>query len=219
MEGLDRFGGTLVFALAAVWVFWLIGGTLINRRRAASIGRWVYREVRPYGGKLALRWLTFAAFELTVAEARQPFRQLTLVGFLESREMPFVWLWNRLRRRGDLLVVRAELRRLPRWGLEAYRAHSVVADDARRAAEAAGWTPEPGVDGVWRANGGGAAAELSDRLLAALGPYAARVERLAVRREAPQLILALSLRGLSPDHAPALGPWLAALADVAVAES
>src|SRR5581483_5063859 len=89
MEGLDQLGGTLVFLLAGGWVLWLIGGTLINRRRAASIGRWVYREVRPYGGKLAIRWLTLAAFELTVSEARKPFRQLTLVGFLESREMPF----------------------------------------------------------------------------------------------------------------------------------
>ncbi len=218
MEGLDQLGGTLVFLLAGGWVLWLIGGTLINRRRAASIGRWVYREVRPYGGKLAIRWLTLAAFELTVSEARKPFRQLTLVGFLESREMPFVWLWNRLRRRGDLLVVRAELRRLPRWGLEAYRAHSVAADDARRTAQAAGWTSQQGADGIWRANGGGAAAERSDRLLAALGPYAARVERLAVHGEAPQLTVVLSLRGLSPDDAPPLGRWLADVAEVAVSE-
>jgi hypothetical protein len=218
VEGLDQYGGTLVFLVAGGWVVWLIVGTLINRQRAASVSRWVYREVRPHGGKLAIRWLTLAAFELTVGEARKPFRQLTLVGFLESREMPFVWLWNRLSRRGDLLVARAELRRLPRWGLEAYRAHSVVADDARRAAQAAGWAPQQAADGLWRANGGGAAAELSDRLIASLGPYAARVERLAVRREAPQLIVVLSLRGLSPDRASPLGRWLADLADLAAAE-
>jgi hypothetical protein len=218
VEALDQVSGTLLFLLLGGWVAWLVAGTLINRRRAASISRWAYREARPYGGNLAVRWLTLAAFELTVSDARKPYRQLTLVGFIESREMPFVWLWNRVRRRGDLLVARAELRRRPVWGLEAYRANSVVAGDARRAAEAAGWTPQASADGLWRANGGGAAAELSDRLVEALGPYAARVERLAVRRETPQLTVVLSLRGLSPDAAPPLGPWLANLAELAAAE-
>src|SRR5581483_8306163 len=104
MEGLDQLGGTLVFLLAGGWVLWLIGGTLINRRRAASIGRWVYREVRPYGGKLAIRWLTLAAFELTVSQPRERLRQFPLARFLESRKMPFGWMWDLLRWRGDLMV-------------------------------------------------------------------------------------------------------------------
>ncbi|HEY7060902.1 MAG TPA: hypothetical protein VII06_05435 [Chloroflexota bacterium] len=215
MDGLEAYGGTLVFLGAGVWVAWLLGGTLLNRRRAAALSRWAYAEARPYGGKLYVRWLTMAAFELTVPEARAPFRQLSLTGFLESREMPFVWLWNRVRRRGDLLVVRAELRRRPVWGLEVYRGQSLLAGDARQAAIDAGWTPVQGADGLWRASGGGAAAELSDRLLGALGPWAPHLDRLAVRREAPQLILTLALGSIALAAAPPLGPCLVRLAELA----
>ena len=214
MEALDQIGSALLFFVAGGWVAWLLGGTLLNRRRATALSRWVYGEARPYGGKLYVRWITMAAFELTVPEARPPFRHLSFVGLLESREMPFVWLWNRLRRRGDLLVVRAELRRRPLWGLEVFRPHSVLAGDARRAAQEAGWTPAPGADGLWRANGGGAAAELSDRLLAALGPQTAYLDRLAVRREAPQLVVALRVGRASADALP-LGRCLEELAEVA----
>ncbi|HLH21224.1 MAG TPA: hypothetical protein VK066_01780 [Chloroflexota bacterium] len=217
MDRLDQIGGILLFFGAGLWVAWLLGGTLINRRRAAAVSRWAYAEARPLGKKLYVRWITMAAFELTVPEARAPFRQLSFTGFLQSREMPFVWLWNRLRRRGDVLVVRAELRRRPLWGLEVYRAQSLLGGDARRAALEAGWTPAPGPDGLWRANGGGAAAELSERLVGALGPWAAHLDRLAVRRETPQLVLALGLSGVRPGAAPPLGACLTRLAQLASA--
>ncbi len=215
VEGLDQLGGALLFFGAGLWVAWLLGGTLINRRRAAAVSRWAYAEARPYGKKLFVRWITMAAFELTVPEARAPFKQLSLTGFLQSREMPFIWLWNRVRRRGDLLIVRAELRRRPVWGFEVYRPQSLLAGDARRAALDAGWTPEQGADGLWRANGGGAAAELSERLVAALGPWAPHLDRLAMRREAPQLVVALALGGVRPGAMPPLGPYLARLAELA----
>jgi len=212
VEGLDEVGGALLFILAGGWVAWLLIGTLVNRRRAAALSRWVYQEARPYGSKLYVRWITMAAFELTVPQARAPFRDLAFTALVESREMPFIWLFNRLRGRGDLLVLRAETRRRPVWGLEVFHPRGVLAGDARRAAEDAGWTPAAGADDLLRANGGGAAAELSDRLLAALGPYAPRLERLAVRREAPQLLVALTLRGLTPATAPPLGRCLAEVA-------
>jgi hypothetical protein len=219
MESLDQFGGALLFLLAGGWVAWLLIGTLVNRRRAAALSRWVYQEARPYASKLYVRWITMAAFELTVPQARAPFRDLAFTGLVESREMPFIWLFNRLRGRGDLLVVRAEVRRRPVWGLEVFRPGGILAGDARRAAQDAGWAPAHGSDGLWHANGGGAAAELSDRLLGTLGPYAPRLERLAVRREAPQLLVAVSLRGLTPATAPPLGRCLAELAAVVGAEA
>jgi hypothetical protein len=215
VAGLDQIGGMLLFLGVGLWVAWLLGGTLINRRRAAAISRWAYAEAKPYGKQLYVRWITLAAFELTVPEARAPFQQLSITGFLQSREMPFVWLWNRVRRRGDLLIVRAALRRRPVWGLEVYRPQSLLAGDARRAATDAGWTPAQGADGLWRADGGGAAAELSARLVAALGPWAPHLDRLAVRREAPQLVVALALRGVRPDAVPPLGPCLVRLARLA----
>ncbi len=215
MDTLDALGPALVFLLAGGWVAWLLGGTLVNRRRAAVLSRWVYRELKPYGAKHYVRWITLAAFELSVPEARAPFRALRVTGFLQSRDMPFVWLWNRVRGRGDLLLVRADLRRPPAWGLEVYRPTSLLAGEARRAAEAAGWTLTQGADGLWRAYGGAGAPEQAERLLTALGEWAPHLDRLAVRREPPQLLLALALGGVSLDAPPALGTRLTRLAAAA----
>jgi hypothetical protein len=218
VDGVDSLAAAVVFLGAGAWIAWLLVGTLVNRRRAAAVSRWLYAEARPFGERLYIRWITLAAFELTVPEARAPFQQLSLTGFLESREMPFVWLWNRLRGRGDLLVVRADLRHPPRWGLEVYRADGLLAGDARRAALAAGWTPLAGADGREYADGGAGAAALRARALAALDIYAPHVERLALRQEAPQLILTLAIGWLRPATAPPLGPPLRRLAEVIAAD-
>jgi hypothetical protein len=74
VAGLDQIGGMLLFLGVGLWVAWLLGGTLINRRRAAAISRWAYAEAKPYGKQLYVRWITLAAFELTVPEARAPFQ-------------------------------------------------------------------------------------------------------------------------------------------------
>ena len=213
MDALDQVAVPVLFLGAGTWIAWLLVGTLVNRRRAAAISRWLYGEAHPYGAKLYIRWITLAAFELTVPEARAPFRQLSLTGFLESREMPFVWLWNRVRRRGDLLIARAELRHAPAWGLEMFRPQSLLAADARRTAEAGGWPLEQGPDGLWRAYGGVGAAAQGDRLVAALGGWAPHLDRLAVRRNGAHLLVSLAVGGVALDEAPPLGKTLARVAE------
>jgi hypothetical protein len=115
--------------------------------------------------------------------------------------------------------VRAELRKQPRWGLEVYRADGLLASDARRAALAAGWTPVADGDGREYADGGAGAAALRARALAALDAYAPHLERLAVRQEAPQLLLTLAIGWLRPATAPPLGPQLVRLAEAIVADA
>lgn len=213
MELFEQYGGAVLLVAVAVWVLWLVVGTLVNRRRAAALSRWTYSQARAFGDEVYIRWITLAAFEMTVPRPRPPFRHLTFVGFLESREMPFVWLTNRLRGRGDLLVVRAELQGSPRWGgMEAFRPHSVLAGDARAAATRAGWPLARGADGLVRAHSPAVEAR-ADRLLAALGPYSPYLERLALRPEAPQLHLTLAVGRLQLDQAPPLGPVLERLAE------
>jgi hypothetical protein len=213
VEWFEAVGGVVLFVFAAVWVTWLLGGSLMNRRRAAALSRWVYAEAKPYGSKLFVRWITLSAFELTVPEARAPYRKLAITGFLQSREMPFVWLWNRVRRRGDLLILRAELRQAPAWGLEVFRPQSLLAADARRTAEAAGWPLEQGTDGLWRAYGGAGAAEQAQRLMDALGAWAPHLDRLAVRRDGAHLIVSLAIGGVAPEEMPPLGKTLARVAE------
>src|SRR5690242_3383092 len=85
VAGLDQFGGAVLFLGAGLWLAWMLGGALVSRRRAAAVSRWAHAEVRPYGKQLELRWVTTARFELTVTDARAPFKQLALTGHLQAR--------------------------------------------------------------------------------------------------------------------------------------
>lgn len=190
---LDQLGFLAIALFVAVFVLWFLVGGEYNRRRAGRLARWVYQGLKPYLGTASIRWLTTHAFEVFVEDPRPPFAALKVTGLLESRDMVTVWLYNRLADRPDLLVLRANLRRRPVWGFEAFRPRTILSGDARREAEAEGWSlagpAEPGLQ-AW--HGGGRGAGLCDRLLQALGDLRPDLLRLAVHRREPHLLLAVS---------------------------
>jgi hypothetical protein len=202
-----------LFFLAGGWAAWALGGMLVNRRLATALSRWVYEQAKPYGAKVQVRWITLAACEVSVPEARAPFRQLSITVLLKSRDTPFVWLLNRTRGRSDLLQARIEPRRRPAVALELFRPGGVLAGDARRAAEQAGWTVEDGPDGLLVASAHGA--RHGERLLREVGCYAPYVERLATREQPPQVVLAIRIGEVPQQVREPLGPCLVRLVDAA----
>src|SRR5262249_12307208 len=70
-----------------------------------------------------------------------------------------------------------------------------------------------------RRGGGARGAALRARARAALGAYAPYLERLALQREAPQLLLTLAIGWLRPGTAPPLGPLLVRLAEAIGADA
>ncbi len=110
-------GVLLVFVLAFVFVGWYIVGGLWQRRTAGAYVRRLGLTAQALSESRAMprvRWLGQAGFQLTVDDAVAPYTKLAIVTLLMPREAIALWLVALLRRRGDSIVVRADLREKPR---------------------------------------------------------------------------------------------------------
>lgn len=215
---IERLGLIATILLAGSFLAWFVIGGEYNRRRAGTLARWIYRGLTPLGGKMLVRWLTTHAFEVFVEEAERPFHALKVTGLLESRDMLAVWLFNRFTYRPDLLVIRATLRRQPTTGMAAFRPRSVLAEDARRAARSAGWSPAPpderGLE-IWQDSAGSAARV--QQLLATVNALGDELVLLALHQWEPHLVLAVSAARFARQEPRALFATFKHLAELAQA--
>jgi hypothetical protein len=119
MPDLQGSGFDLVVILAFLFVGWYLVGGLWQRRRSAAYVRTLGRAATALAeGGVAprLSWLGQAGFQLVVDDAVAPFRKLSIVVFLAPREALALWLYALARRRGDTVVLRADLRERPARG-------------------------------------------------------------------------------------------------------
>jgi len=99
-------------------VGWFALGTHINVRMGHRFLEWLQSGLPLVGEKTTLRWLGSSAVQLQIENAREPFRRVEVLVILEPRDVPPLWLLSRLRGRRDLLIVRAELRSVPKQQIE-----------------------------------------------------------------------------------------------------
>ena len=109
-----------IIAIAAiVIVTWFVGGTIWNIRRGRLLMRWMQDGLPVLGERTTVRWLGSTAVEMAIRAGNAPFASVTLVIFLEARDMPWMWVLGRARGRRDILIIRGALRRVPRLEFEA----------------------------------------------------------------------------------------------------
>ena len=124
---------TELIAIAAVaLVAWFAAGTIWNVRRGRLLMRWMQDGLPVLGERTTVRWLGSTAVEMTIREGKAPFASLTLVIFLEARDVPWMWALGRARGRRDVLIIRGALRRPPEFELEALDAGSWSGREALR---------------------------------------------------------------------------------------
>lgn len=190
----EALGFPLFLALTFGFAAWFGVGSYVNRQRIGRVANWVRDGVRPYAGRATIRTIGTNAFTISVEDSKPPFRELHVTVLLESREMPFVWLWNRIRKHTDLIYFRADLQRTPYRPLEIYLDSSVLAPDSRRAIRDAGIPTQrlEGTDLLWGV-AGREAQQLTHKLLTLLSEDLGYLERLSVSRTSPHLALGLKL--------------------------
>jgi len=150
--------------------------------------RWMQGGLPVLGERTTVRWLGSTAVEMVIRDGKAPFASVTLVIFLEARDVPWMWAIGRGRGRGDTLIIRGALRRAPEAEFEALAPASWSGRDALR-----GVPPEWE---VYQAQGGLVVHHASTAALAhaeVLLPLAQRaglaVKRLSVRRTEPNFQL------------------------------
>ncbi len=155
--------------------------------------RWMQDGLPVLGSRTTVRWLGSTVAEMMIREAKPPFTSVTLVIFLEPRDLPW-WPISRARGRRDTLIIRGALRRAPAAELEALDPASWSGRDAL-----------PRVPREWQIRDGKlkihhenvAALQRADALLALAERAGLQVMRLSVRRAEPHF----QLHVLLPDRA------------------
>jgi hypothetical protein len=182
---------TELIGIAAVAVVaWFAAGTIWNVRTGRALMRWMQDGLPLIGEHTTVRWLGSTAVEMTIPRGKAPFAGVTLVIFLEPRDLPWMWAIGRAQRRRDTLIIRGTLRPAPKVEFEALDAASWSGREALprvpgkwpvRQAE------EPGGIGVRHENV--AALQQADALLRLARREGLMVKRLSVRRSEPHFQL------------------------------
>ena len=110
-------GFWLIAALAFIFLGWyLVGGMWQRSIRATYVRRLGETAQLLSESKTMprLRWLGQAGFQLVVDDAVAPYTKLSIVTLLTPRESIMLLLAALARRRGDSIVMRADLRQKPR---------------------------------------------------------------------------------------------------------
>ena len=118
MPDLAAFGPALAVGLVLLVMLWFTFGTQRNVRLGNDYLRWLQTGLPRLGRRTTLRWLGSSVVELSIQEAADPFRAATVVVALEPRDVGLLWAFARSRGRRDFVIVRADLRRPPRFSAE-----------------------------------------------------------------------------------------------------
>ena len=180
----------LIGIAAVALVAWFAAGTIWNVRKGSALMRWMQGGLPALGERTTVRWLGSSVVEMVIRDAKAPFAGMTVVVFLEPRDMPWMWALGRGRGRRDTLIIRGVLRRAPKFELEALDPVSWSGRDALRRVPPQ-WlvrqAAAPG--GVVVHHASAATLAQADALLALAQRAGLAVKRLSVRRTEPNFQL------------------------------
>jgi hypothetical protein len=176
-------------------VGWFAAGTIWNVRKGSAVMRWMQGGLPLLGARATVRWLGTTSVELGITSPKPPFERVTLVIFLEPRDVPWLWWLGHRRGRRDTLIVRAQLRRPPQADLEVLDRASWLSRKLVEQMASERWSiREPSVPGELPAYYRNAAALAhGDALLALASRAGLAVRRLALRQAEPHLQVHLDL--------------------------
>jgi len=126
---------------------WFAGGTIWNIRKGNAVMRWMQGGLPLLGERATVRWLGTTAVEMVIAKAKPPFQKVTLVIFLEPRDVPWNWGLTRLQGRRDTLIIRTQLSASPHTDFEAMDRATWSGRDILRRIASERWTVTEPSDG------------------------------------------------------------------------
>jgi hypothetical protein len=184
----------LIGVVAVAVVAWFAVGTIWNVGKGRALLRWMQGGLPALGDRTTVRWLGSTALEMVIRNGKAPFATVTVVIFLEPRDVPWIWALGRRRGRRDTLIVRGALRRVPAVELEALDPASWSGRDALRRVPPEWLVRRVEVPGAVVVHHTGAAAlARADALLALAERTGLAVRRLSVRRTEPNFQLHVRL--------------------------
>lgn len=189
---------TAVLTAAVVFIMgWFAVGSIWNVRKGSATLRWFKEGLPLLGEKTTMRWLGTTSVELVLAKAKSPFQNVTLVIFLEPRDVPWIWALSHRRGRRDTLIIRGSTSRPPRYEIEALDRNSWSAREAQASMKSEPWQArEPAAAGDLTVfTKVEEALPLADALLELARGAGMKVRRLSVRKRELDLQVHADLPG------------------------
>lgn len=194
-------GVIAVIGLCVFLVLWYGGGHLYNRRRGQRLFRWLETGLDVLGGERESGWLGSPASgaRINVTRAAPPFRRLEITLLLENREIPLLWLLDRLRGKQDRLIIRATLRSPRRGEVEVGTARRSVLNRSQGKAghhREQPWTRGEGPHGLAVAYQGPSAQRQVATLEPWLEAFGTHLHRFVWHKTDPHIQLQIKMAGL-----------------------
>ncbi|UCC88913.1 MAG: hypothetical protein JSV81_06320 [Anaerolineales bacterium] len=204
-----------LFVTATVMMLGFGVGRLTNQRRARQISDWLEPGLRSLGGTPTVQRVSRSAFRVQMLNARKPFQTITTSVVLISREVLPTWLWERLNGRHDLLIVHITFRLPPDLEAEIIDPGNELGRRGESQAQEYNWL-RVDLSSHWRLYYGPGTSPSSLKAAAdylAVSPF--RPWRVALRRNAPHMLLSMPMPILGQIHSKQLASMLVKLSKLA----
>ena len=204
-----------LFATAVVLMIGFGVGRWTNTQRARAIADWLEPGLRSLGGTAAVQKINRSAFRFKMSDARPPFQTVTTSVVLISREFLPTWLWERINSRNDLLMVHVTFREPPVLEGEIVDPDNELGRKGEAQAQALNWSSLD-IPPRWRVYH---APDIPDHGLEKMANYLTPSPlapwRVALRRNAPHLLLNMPMPDLEEIHSRELAVLLKKLSTMA----
>ncbi len=191
----DPFTSFLLVAAAVLMAGYAVG-RWTNLRQSRRISAWLEPGLRSLHGTPLVRPVQRSVFRVQVTNARRPFQTVTTSVVLISREVLPTWLWEKLHRRQDVLVVHVTFRQPPAQEVEILDPGNELGQRGLAQIRDLDWPAadvSPRLRLYHAPNTSPACAQAMADVIAAspFGPW-----RVALRRDAPHMLLSMPLPNL-----------------------
>ncbi len=178
-----------VILIGVVIVAWFALGMIYNLRRGDAVLKWLRGGLPSIGPKTTFRWLGTSVVEMSIQQAKRPFRRLDTLLVLAPRDVFWMMLMARLQGREDFMIFRGHLHASPLVDLELVDPRSWSGRMALKQAHSRNWESRPYGEMQLMAPRGllDLAAQTLEHIDPAMRKLSSRYIRFSLRRQSPHL--------------------------------
>jgi hypothetical protein len=183
-------------------------GRAVNKRRAQTVSAWLEPGMRTLGGTPAVQAVNRTAFRVKAVQARPPFSVVTATVVLLSREALPTWLWELTHKRSDVLIFHLTLRRPPTIEADWLDLASDLGRRGETQVRELAWTDAGATDGYQLFHASTTEPAVLRSLTTQIGTKRYAIWRMAVRRNAPHVLVSMAMPDVRQEQSADVVRWL-----------
>ena len=208
-----------LFVAAIVLMIGYGVGRFVNRRLTRQISSWLEPGLRSLGGTPVAQKVDRTSFRFKVVQAAKPFATVTTSVVLLSREVLPTWLWEKVNRHQDVLLIHVTFRQLPAVETDVVDLSNELGRRGREQVKALGWS-DLGQMERWHLYAPDVThREAVERLVNVIAGGQFKPWRVALRRGAPHMLISMPMPDTKSLRSADLVKWLRQVARTANAGS